>query len=38
LIIGAMERIEIWDPNTFRKYLKDQPDDHEALAESVMGS
>jgi len=38
LIIGAMERIEIWDPETFQHYLEDQPDDHEALAESVMGS
>ena len=38
LIIGAMDRIEIWDPEVFGKYLDDQPDDHEALAESVMGS
>jgi len=38
LIIGAMDRIEIWDPDTFQTYLNDQPDDHEALAESVMGS
>jgi len=38
LIIGAMDRIEIWDPDVFEKYLGDQPDDHEALAESVMGS
>ena len=38
LIIGAMERIEVWDPDTFQKYLDDQPDDHEALAESVMGT
>ena len=38
LIIGAMDRIEIWDPDVFDKYLEDQPDDHEALAESVMGS
>jgi len=38
LIIGAMDRIEIWDPEVFEKYLEDQPDDHEALAESVMGS
>jgi MraZ protein len=37
LIIGALERIEIWDPQTFQDYLGDQPDDHEALAESVMG-
>ena len=28
LIIGAMDRIEIWDPTVFQKYLGDQPDDH----------
>jgi transcriptional regulator MraZ len=38
LIIGAMDRIEIWDPDVFGKFLSEQPDDHEALAESVMGS
>lgn len=38
LIIGAMNRIEIWDPAVFEQYLAEQPDDHEALAESVMGS
>jgi len=38
LIIGAMERIEIWDPDKFDHYIKDLPDDQEALAERVMGS
>ncbi len=38
LIIGAMERIEIWDPEKFDHYLQDLPDDQEALAERVMGS
>jgi transcriptional regulator MraZ len=38
LIIGAMERIEIWNPVTFEKYIKELPDDQEALAERVMGS
>ena len=38
LIIGAMDRIEIWNPDVFENYLEEQSDDHEALAERVMGS
>lgn len=38
LIIGAMDRVEIWDPGAFEKYLEDQPADWDALAERVMGS
>lgn len=38
LIIGAMERIEIWDPEVFAKFESEQSDDYEALAESVLGS
>jgi MraZ protein len=37
LILGAFDRIEIWDPDTFDHYLDDQEDDYETLAESVMG-
>ena len=38
LIIGAMDRIEIWDPDVFARYLEDAPADAEELAERVMGS
>jgi MraZ protein len=36
LILGAFDHIEIWDPDTFRSYLDDQPTDYETLAERVM--
>ena len=38
LIIGALDHVEIWDPNTFDKYLNEHVDEYEALAERVMGS
>ena len=38
LIIGAMDRIEVWDPQIFNSYLAQQSDDHEALAEEVLGT
>lgn len=38
LIIGAMDRIEIWDPEAFEEYLQEQTMDQESLAEEVMGS
>lgn len=38
LIIGAMDRIEIWDPTVFEHYLEGAPADPEELAERVMGS
>jgi MraZ protein len=38
LIIGAMDRIELWDPAAFENYLKEQSIDQETLAEQVMGS
>jgi MraZ protein len=38
LIIGAMDRIEIWDPQAFEEYLQEQTIDQETLAEEVMGS
>lgn len=37
LIIGAFDRIEIWDPAVFDNYLNEQTDDYETLAERVMG-
>ena len=37
LIIGALDRIEIWDPDVFAQYLEEQTTDYETLAEQVMG-
>ncbi|MDX1548412.1 MAG: division/cell wall cluster transcriptional repressor MraZ [Rhodothermales bacterium] len=38
LILGAYDRIEIWDPEAFDAYLNEEPADYETLAERVMGS
>ncbi len=38
LIIGAIDRIEIWDPVAFGEYLDEAASDPEELAERVMGS
>lgn len=37
LILGAYDRIEIWDPETFEQYLNEETADYETLAEKVMG-
>jgi MraZ protein len=37
LIIGALNHVEIWDPDAFSRYLEEQPADYETLAERVMG-
>jgi MraZ protein len=36
LILGAFDHIEIWNPELFERYLNEQPDDYETLAERVM--
>lgn len=38
LIIGAMDHIELWDPEAFAQYLKENTTDAETLYEEVMGS
>jgi len=37
LIIGALDHVEIWDPDVFGQYQGDQSADYETLAERVMG-
>ncbi len=37
LIIGAFDRIEVWDPDVFEAHLNDQDESYESLAERVMG-
>ena len=36
LILGAYDRIEIWDPDAFEQYLNEETTDYETLAERVM--
>ena len=37
LILGAYDRIEIWNPDTFEAYLNEETADYETLAERVLG-
>ena len=37
LFIGALDHIEVWDPEVFEAYLNQQPEDYETIAERVMG-
>ncbi|MFN3597331.1 MAG: division/cell wall cluster transcriptional repressor MraZ [Rubricoccaceae bacterium] len=37
IIIGALDHIEIWDPERFESYLNQQTDDYETMSERVMG-
>ena len=37
LILGAYDRIEIWDPEAFDAYLNEEAADYETLAERVLG-
>jgi MraZ protein len=36
LILGVLERIEIWDPKTYREYQKKQPESYENIAQTVL--
>ena len=36
-VIGAFDRIEVWDPEVFEAHLNDQTESYESLAERVMG-
>jgi MraZ protein len=38
LFIGALDHVEIWDPDVFDHYLNEDTDDYETMAERVMGS
>ena len=36
LILGVVDRIEIWNPTTYEEYLKLQPDTYETVVERVF--
>ncbi|HEY4611442.1 MAG TPA: division/cell wall cluster transcriptional repressor MraZ [Bacteroidota bacterium] len=36
LILGVMERIEIWNPRIYEQYMNNQPATYETVAESVL--
>jgi MraZ protein len=36
LILGVMERVEIWNPKTYEEYMNNQPATYETVAEAVL--
>jgi MraZ protein len=36
LIIGVLERIEIWNPRVYEEYMNNQPATYETVAEAVL--
>jgi MraZ protein len=36
LILGVLERIELWNPRLFQKYLESQSDTYENVAQNVL--
>ncbi len=36
LILGVLDRIEIWSPSVYKEYQKNQPDTYETIAEQVF--
>jgi MraZ protein len=36
LILGVMERVELWNPQTYEQYMNNQPATYETVAESVL--
>ncbi len=36
LIVGVLERIEIWDPKEYEAYMKSQTDTYENVAQTVL--
>jgi MraZ protein len=36
LILGVMERIEIWNPKIYEQYMNNQPATYETVAEAVL--
>ncbi len=36
LIVGVLERIEIWNPKKFEEYQKGQPESYETVAQTVF--
>ncbi len=36
LILGVLERIEIWNPESYREYQKKQPESYENIAQTVL--
>jgi len=36
LLLGQIERIELWDPKTYKKYMTSRPDTYENVMQRVM--
>ncbi len=37
-IVGAFDRIEVWNPDRLQQHLNEQADDYQTLAERVLGT
>jgi len=35
-IIGTLDKIEVWNPNVYDEYKKNNPESYEGVAEEVM--
>ncbi len=38
IILGALKKIEIWNPKEFEKYMSETPDTYEQIAAQVMAT
>jgi MraZ protein len=36
LVNGALDRMEIWDPETFKKYIEESPESYEEVARKIL--
>ena len=36
MLLGQIERIEVWDPETYKKYMTSRPDTYENVMQRVM--
>jgi MraZ protein len=36
VILGVLERIELWNPKTYREYVASQSDSYESVAQTVL--
>jgi MraZ protein len=36
VILGVLERIELWNPKTYREYVSSQSDSYESVAQTVL--
>jgi MraZ protein len=37
LMIGTLDKIEIWNPDIYEQYIASQPENYEKVVEKVLG-